>query len=113
MTARASASVSSGGGYAGRCGAGACATPAPSAHSSNTVPIAKARDKAPASARIMISLGSFNQLGKSLIDIRLTLHVVKQRSESVQFCHKGRQSARTVCACEPVNNDMALFAERV
>jgi len=25
----------------------------------------------------MISLGSFNQLGKSLIDIRLTLHVVK------------------------------------
>jgi len=25
----------------------------------------------------MISLGSFNQLGKSLIDIRLTPHVVK------------------------------------
>jgi hypothetical protein len=77
MMARASASVSSGGGYAGRGGAGACATAPPSAHSSNTVPIAKARDKAPASARIMISLGSFNQLGKSLIDVRLTLYVVK------------------------------------
>jgi len=25
----------------------------------------------------MISLGSFNQLGKSLIDVRLTLYVVK------------------------------------